>query len=88
MFSNRPLSFEESLAKMKEQGVINHQVATDKRSGPREIRRRSLHVMQKLGEGAFGEVGDPGSLWLFLWLDFKLPDYLAYSAFRWLAYTG
>ena len=55
---NRPLSFNESLEKMRALGLLRADDTSRSfaERGPREIRRKCVTVLEKIGEGAFGEV--------------------------------
>lgn len=54
---NRPLSFDEALAHIKKLGLLaGGEGSHDDSAGPREIRRGNITVLEKIGEGAFGEV--------------------------------
>lgn len=54
---NRPLSFQEALENMKRNGLLAGSRENKREPrGPREITRKSVTVLEKIGEGAFGEV--------------------------------
>jgi serine/threonine protein kinase len=50
---NRPFSFEQEIAELKSRGLIS---ASTKDTGPREISRKCIKILAKIGEGAFGKV--------------------------------
>lgn len=55
---NQPLDFSATLSKMKALGfVTSHASGSGTQGRPREIKRSCVTVMEKLGQGAFGEVG-------------------------------
>jgi len=55
---NQPVDFSATLSKMKALGfVTSHTSENGTHNRPREITRSCVTVMEKLGQGAFGEVG-------------------------------
>lgn len=55
---NRPLSFDEKLQQLRAHGLVPEEdsISASRAARPREIRRQCVQLMEKLGEGAFGEV--------------------------------